>query len=517
MRISVISLVLLLAACGEQQSLNKPPHASARKSPLSQGLVISQVYTGGASSGAMYPRDYVVLYNRGMTDVNLTGWSLQYAANNGTTWTKLDLSGTVQPAHAFFVLLSGANGTMPVTPDFTGALNLGTPAGKIALVNSTTGLTGGCPTSNANVVDFVGYGTTATCFEGSGRAPATSISTSIYRRENGCTETDDNAADFFEGAPTFPTHANGAIACDMPLPDGGTPPPFDGGTSTDAGTDAGVDAGTTTDAGTDAGVDAGTPFDAGTCTLFNGWPAVGRNAGYDADAGVTFGEFFTFASPDGGRDMLSVEAWWGGGLMVPVTEEFDELSSYDTCEVCAVVGRGCTNGTDCAAYFFAQSGSVTVSSASQAPSGSISAGVTQVRFEEWDFDQDAPVENGQCVIVLQAQVSATWSGSTGGGTGMTGGGTGATGGGSATGGGTGSTGGGSGADAGTGGGSGSTGGSGGSGGGSGTGGGSEEVDAGTGGGGGTTGRGGCGCNAVEPSSLMMLALGALSLLRRRSR
>jgi hypothetical protein len=41
-------------------------------------------------------------------------------------------------------------------------------AGKVALVNNQTTLTGtGCP-FGAAVIDFVGFGSTANCFEGTG-------------------------------------------------------------------------------------------------------------------------------------------------------------------------------------------------------------------------------------------------------------------------------------------------------------------------------------------------------------
>src|SRR5262249_10178243 len=38
------------------------------------GVVISQVYGGGSSSGAIYTSDYVELLNTGSTSVSLTGW-----------------------------------------------------------------------------------------------------------------------------------------------------------------------------------------------------------------------------------------------------------------------------------------------------------------------------------------------------------------------------------------------------------------------------------------------------------
>ena len=46
-------------------------------------------------------------------------------------------------------------------------------AAKVALVSNTTALTCGIGClPNASIVDFVGYGSTASSFEGSGPAPA---------------------------------------------------------------------------------------------------------------------------------------------------------------------------------------------------------------------------------------------------------------------------------------------------------------------------------------------------------
>ena len=56
-------------------------------------------------------------------------------------------------------------------------------AGKVALVNSTTALSGANP-SSGSLVDRVGYGTTANGYEGTGPAPAPSNSTSIERKAN---------------------------------------------------------------------------------------------------------------------------------------------------------------------------------------------------------------------------------------------------------------------------------------------------------------------------------------------
>ena len=99
-------------------------------------------------------------------------------------------------------------------------------AGKVALVSTTVALSGACPTGGA-IVDFVGYGTTANCFEGTGPTAAPSNTTSAQRNGGGATDTDNNAADFTVAAPdphasadqaptvasTFP--ANGATDVDV--------------------------------------------------------------------------------------------------------------------------------------------------------------------------------------------------------------------------------------------------------------------------------------------------------------
>ena len=58
-------------------------------------------------------------------------------------------------------------------------LAMSATAGKVALLNVTTALSGACPTG-AQIIDFVGFGTTASCNEGGTNAPAPSI---ITRRE----------------------------------------------------------------------------------------------------------------------------------------------------------------------------------------------------------------------------------------------------------------------------------------------------------------------------------------------
>ena len=47
----------------------------------SSDMVVSQVYAGGGNSGATYANDFVELFNRGSSAVDLGSWSIQYASS----------------------------------------------------------------------------------------------------------------------------------------------------------------------------------------------------------------------------------------------------------------------------------------------------------------------------------------------------------------------------------------------------------------------------------------------------
>lgn len=167
-------------------------------------VVISQVYGGGGNSGATLKNDFIELRNNGPTAVDLTGWSVQYTSSAGTTWSgRTNLTGTI-PAGGFYLVqqAQGAGGTVDLpAPDAVGTIAMSGTAGKVALSRSTTALTGACPTADANVVDFVGFGSAANCFEGSAPTGTLSNTTAALRGGDGSIDTNNNGADFAVGAP----------------------------------------------------------------------------------------------------------------------------------------------------------------------------------------------------------------------------------------------------------------------------------------------------------------------------
>jgi endonuclease G len=169
-------------------------------------LVISQLYGGGGNSGAPLSNDYVEIYNPTGVAFNLAGWSLQYASAAGTSWTnKQPLGGTIAPGEYFLVAFAsgGANGSpLPVSANISGDINMSATTGKIALVSNSISLTGACPNGvDPDIVDFVGYGASASCFEGANRAPAPSNTNALFRKLNGAQDTNQNTDDFQTGAP----------------------------------------------------------------------------------------------------------------------------------------------------------------------------------------------------------------------------------------------------------------------------------------------------------------------------
>lgn len=203
MRKVLLSLVLLTFAAG----------------PAVGQVVISQVNGNGGLGTDPFDRDFVELFNRGPTPVDLSGWSLQLFGDFGSAttvatpaWDVIPLSGTILPGQYFLVAPSFQRGSLgssvttdPLpSPDVMGPVYDGavlvTAVNAVALMSSTTPIPAGqCP-GGPDLVDLFRVGhPNALCFEGTAPAgpPGSGSSTpnTAYRNDMGCTDTDNNVAD----------------------------------------------------------------------------------------------------------------------------------------------------------------------------------------------------------------------------------------------------------------------------------------------------------------------------------
>jgi hypothetical protein len=187
----------------ESRASNTSISLTVQSPPAPSTVKISQVYGGGGNSGSTYTNDFIEVYNQSTSPVDISQWSIQTASATVSTWNITNLcpvngSCILQPGHYYLIQeAQGAGGTTPLpAADITGAINMGATSGKIALVASTTVLSGLCPTGSG-IADMFGYGGAGTpsCFE---TAPIAALSntTAGVRKGNGCVDTDNNSNDF---------------------------------------------------------------------------------------------------------------------------------------------------------------------------------------------------------------------------------------------------------------------------------------------------------------------------------
>jgi len=188
-------------------------------------VVISQVYGGGGNSGATFKNDFIELFNPGSEPVDLTGWRVGYASATGTNWGTLTvLTGSI-PAGGYYLVqqAAGAGGTVDLpSPNVTGGYAMSGTAGKVVLLNSSTAPGAvACPVGG-NVVDLVGFGSTANCTAIWGaNIPTLTNTTAGFRANDGCAYTNPAAAtDFTTGAPNPRNTSSPTKTCggDVALP-----------------------------------------------------------------------------------------------------------------------------------------------------------------------------------------------------------------------------------------------------------------------------------------------------------
>lgn len=188
----------------------------------SENLVISQVYDGRGLSGATYRSSYIEVFNRGSSAADFSQWVTQIATPTGTYISSIwHPSVPIQPGQHILIKIGpdGSFGAALPAPDITlfspgPALNA---LGKVAITRPGTSTFGvPCPLPNANIIDFVGFASSSNCFEGSGPTANLSVNTAAIRLANGCTDLNNNAADFTIGTPTPRNSSSPFTPCGSP-------------------------------------------------------------------------------------------------------------------------------------------------------------------------------------------------------------------------------------------------------------------------------------------------------------
>jgi hypothetical protein len=218
----------------------------------SSGIVISQAYGGGGGSTGTYLFDYVELKNASTSPKSLLGLSLYYGSTGGnfasTATNAFALPNVMIPPGKYFLVQTSATGSagsaFPVSPDaITTNLSMSGTSGKVALVAglpiNTCGGTGAgqslCPLPNPYIVDLVSWGTASNAEGGAATNGGVAITSTQgnVRKNGGCTDTDNNNADFdIITAPVPRNSSTSAALCGL-VTNTRTPNDFDGDGRTD--------------------------------------------------------------------------------------------------------------------------------------------------------------------------------------------------------------------------------------------------------------------------------------------
>lgn len=183
-------------------------------SALPAQVIISQVYGGGGNTGAAYANDFIELFNPTNADVNLSGWSVQYAGATSSTWNVTPLTGIIQSGH-FYLIKEHSSGNigsaLPAWQD-SGDINLSATSAKVALCNDTLALTDNCPLVLSQYVIYgIGYGTSANCSVGY-TAPSPSNTKSLII-DDPCKDVSDNRTDFITVTPNPRNRFSPSVNC----------------------------------------------------------------------------------------------------------------------------------------------------------------------------------------------------------------------------------------------------------------------------------------------------------------
>ncbi|MFO0935106.1 MAG: lamin tail domain-containing protein [Gemmataceae bacterium] len=163
-------------------------------------IVISQIYASGGYNGATWKYDFVELFNRSASTVDISTWALQYSSTNNKPWRAVALNGRLQSGQYYLVQFGSFNpeqGQDLPAYDSNQGIDISASTCRFAVTSSMTTLSGEFSGGIGDEIeDFVSYGKMSQSYEGSGNAVSPNLTESIYRLGSGTIDTGDNFADF---------------------------------------------------------------------------------------------------------------------------------------------------------------------------------------------------------------------------------------------------------------------------------------------------------------------------------
>jgi Lamin Tail Domain/Domain of unknown function (DUF4214) len=236
---TVVALLMLLSFSGlglwrASETRSAAARTSAPTTPIPTpvptpgpgDVVISQVYAGAGNTDSSYQGNFLELFNRTDAAINISGWPIYFSTTAGTFQFGIAFVNSggifIQP-HRYLLIKFGPTGSsgQPLTPDLDGSSNPPLtilPAGIIFLARTNANIpNSSCPLPNTDVIDLVGYGTAANCFEGSGPTANPGNTTAALRKFGGCRDTDNNASDFVIGSPNPRNSGSPTNSCANPI------------------------------------------------------------------------------------------------------------------------------------------------------------------------------------------------------------------------------------------------------------------------------------------------------------
>jgi LysM repeat protein/plastocyanin len=167
-------------------------------------VVISQFRTRGPRSA---DDEFIELYNPTTSSVSIGGWLIKVSNGSGTVDTRVTISSGVQLASGQHYLIAnsasdGYNGSVTADQTYTADI---TDDGGVALTMS----------DGTTIVDQVGMSSGSVYKEGTILMPLTANNDQAYERKPGgssgnCTDSNNNASDFYVQAPSEPRDAASA-------------------------------------------------------------------------------------------------------------------------------------------------------------------------------------------------------------------------------------------------------------------------------------------------------------------